>query len=249
LNTQLPSRAEREIEHGRKLASSNPESIWGWSSPAGKERAAHRARRIIAGAQLRPHMHVMELGCGTGNFTEMFAASGARITAVDISPELLALARSRRLPPAQITFLEARFEDLELGDQFDAVIGSSVLHHLDIADALKNIHRLLRPGGVLSFAEPNMLNPVVFAIYHSETLRERVGNSPDERAFYRWQLSNLLQSAGFVEIRVRPFDFLHPATPPALIPLIQRTGMLLERLPLLREIAGSLHIRARKAPH
>ena len=36
-------------------------------------------------------------------------------------------------------------------DSFDAVIGSSVLHHLDIEKALSEIYRVLRPGGVISF--------------------------------------------------------------------------------------------------
>ena len=75
-------------------------------------------------------MRVLEVGCGTGMFTEMFANRGAEIVAVDISPDLLKKARARGL--ANVKFCEKRFEDCDLDGSFDAVIGSSTLHHLDV---------------------------------------------------------------------------------------------------------------------
>src|ERR1700676_2425705 len=98
---QIPSqaglRADREIKHGEWLAVHDTEVVWGWGTPAGRIRARRRADLIIAGAALSPGKRVLEIGCGTGMFTEMFAASGATIIAVDISPELLKKARARGL--------------------------------------------------------------------------------------------------------------------------------------------------------
>src|ERR1700730_7439138 len=160
--SQVRLRADREIKHGEWLAAHDTETVWGWGTPAGRIRARRRADLIIAGATLSPGKRVLEIGCGTGMFTEMFAATGATIIAVDISPELLTKARSRGLPPGQVTFCERRFEDCDVEGPFDSVIGSSVLHHLEIGSAIRRIKDLLKPGGKLSFAEPNMLNPQVF---------------------------------------------------------------------------------------
>ena len=106
-----------------------------------------------------PGVRALEIGCGTGLFTEMFKETGADLLAVDISGELLERARARHIANNRVRFIEGRFEDSAVGGPFDAVIGSSVLHHLDVRVALARIHGLLTPGGRLCLAEPNMLNP------------------------------------------------------------------------------------------
>lgn len=238
------NRTIHEIAHGKKLAGSDPELIWGWGTPAGRLRAKRRANLIAAGAELKSGMRVLEIGCGTGMFTEMFAQSGAYIIAVDISPELLTRAKARGLPEDQVQFLEKRFEDCDLEGPFDAVIGSSFLHHLEIEPALSKIYDLLKPGRVMSFAEPNMLNPQVYLERHARFLFPYV--SPDETAFVRWRLQRLITKAGFEYIESIPFDWLHPATPAPIIPLVSWIGRRLEQTPGLREFSGSLSIRARR---
>jgi 2-polyprenyl-3-methyl-5-hydroxy-6-metoxy-1,4-benzoquinol methylase len=240
------ARARREIEHGRKLADADTEAVWGWGTPAGMRRARRRADLLAAGAGLGPGVKALEIGCGTGLFTELLAASGAGIVAVDISEELLAKARGRGLNPERVRFIRGRFEDLELYGPFDAVLGSSVLHHLDVEASLHRIFDLLRPGGRLTFAEPNLLNPQIFAERAFSFLPCFAHVSADETAFVRWRLADRLKRTGFEEVAITPFDWLHPATPPVLIPKVQRLGRLLERLPGVAELAGSLWIRARR---
>jgi 2-polyprenyl-3-methyl-5-hydroxy-6-metoxy-1,4-benzoquinol methylase len=173
-------------------------------------------------------------------FTTAFAESGAEIVAVDLSPDLLTLAAKRNLP--RVRFIQKNFEDCELEGPFDAVIGSSVLHHLDIDRALPSMFNLLKPGGRLSFAEPNMLNPQVFCERHFRRFFPQV--SPDETAFVRGRLRRRLQASGFVAISIRPFDWLHPSTPPSLISVVSMAGRLLEKAWPASEFAGSLSIRA-----
>jgi len=154
--------AEQEIEHSRRVAARCPEMTWGWETPAGRIRARRRADLIAASVGLRADMCVLEIGCGTGLFTAMIAQTGAALMAIDISEELLVeKAKARGLPEDRVRFLRGRFENHDPGGPFDAVIGSSVLHHLDIGVALARIHALLTPGGAMCFAEPNMLNPQV----------------------------------------------------------------------------------------
>ncbi len=239
------NRAENEIAHGKKLLVSGAESIWGWGSPAGRVRAARRARWIVQAASLTSHSRVLEIGCGTGIFTQYFAVTGAQVTAVDISEELLDVTRERGLPQ-NVNLVCAPFEELPIDQPFDAVVGSSVLHHLEIRPALAHIFALLKPGGVIAFGEPNMLNPQVMAQKNVPWIKERLGDSPDETAFFRWQMRSLLREAGFSEIEITPLDWLHPLTHPNMMSFVEKAGALLERLPLVNEIAGSLYIRARR---
>jgi 2-polyprenyl-3-methyl-5-hydroxy-6-metoxy-1,4-benzoquinol methylase len=142
-------RARRDIEHGKHLANSDPEKVWGWGTPAGRLRAQRRANLIATGARLGPGLRVLEIGCGTGMFTEIFAQTGAYIVAVDISASLLERAKARKLPEENVCFMEMRFEDCDLNDPFDAVIGSSILHHLEYKDAFIKIFQLLKPNGIM----------------------------------------------------------------------------------------------------
>lgn len=233
-------RFENEVAHGKYLASGSAEDAWGWGSPAGRIRARRRANLIKEGAKLGPDSKVFEIGCGTGLFTEMFAESGADITAVDLSAELLALARERKLK--RVRFLEKNFEDCAVDGPFDAVIGSSVLHHLDLERVWSKIHGLLKPGGIMSFAEPNMLNPQIYCERHFR--RFSPSTSPDETAFVRWQLRGCLEQAGFGSVSITPFDWLHPSTPVSLIPAVSFMTKVAEAIWPISEFAGSLYIRA-----
>jgi 2-polyprenyl-3-methyl-5-hydroxy-6-metoxy-1,4-benzoquinol methylase len=236
-------KAQHEIEHGVLLASQDTEKSWGWGTPAGKIRAQRRAKLIIAASELNSGKKVLEIGCGTGLFTEIFAETGADIIAVDISPELLQKAKSRNLPPT-VHILEKRFEDCDLDGPFDAILGSSILHHLAVKAALAKIYELLKPGGVISFAEPNFVNPQVFL--ERKFRKWFPYTSPDEIAFVRWHLKKDLEEAGMIKIKITPFDWLHPSTPVKFISPVNSLGQIFEKTPILKEFAGSLLIRAER---
>ena len=239
-------RHSSEIEHGRKLSKNGAELIWGWGTPAGKVRAKRRAEIISRGAFLGPGIRALEVGCGTGLFTELFAQTGAHITAVDISPDLLEEAKSRGLPSDRVVFIEKPFEECSVHGPFDAVIGSSILHHLDLGASLPLMFGLLKPGGRMSFAEPNMLNPQILLQKNIPWLKERLGESPDETAFVRFSLERRLRACGFGSISITPFDWLYPLTPRRLIRAVSAIGRILEAVPYAREFAGSLSIRCRR---
>jgi 2-polyprenyl-3-methyl-5-hydroxy-6-metoxy-1,4-benzoquinol methylase len=241
----INNRAKREIQHGEFLASEDTERAWGWGTPSGRARAKRRAEIIIAGARIGPESHVLEIGCGTGLFTEMFAETGCHIIGVDISGDLLEKARNRRKSKHRSFFLLRCFDQFcALRGPFDEIVGSSILHHLDLSVALPRIQRLLNPGGVMCFTEPNILNPQVFAERKLRRLFPHV--SPDETAFNRWTLKADLKRAGFKGVEVTPFDWLHPTVPETLIGAVSAMGRLAERLPIVREFAGSLFIKAEK---
>jgi ubiquinone/menaquinone biosynthesis C-methylase UbiE len=237
-------RLMREIEHGKFLAAAGAGEIWNWESPAGKVRWKRRVDMLSS--LIKAGDHVLELGCGSGYFTRELARLSIRVTAIDISPDLINEAKDQ-VKSDNVTFqiqnaYQTDFEDCA----FDAVIGSSVLHHLDTTKAIQEIYRVLKSGGHIAFTEPNMMNPQIALQKNIPWLKKRLGDSPDETAFFRRQMKNMLYKAGFIDIVVVPFDFLHPAVPACLVKTASVAGKIAERTPLLKEIAGSLYITALK---
>src|SRR5512132_1591242 len=108
---------------------------------------------------------VLELGCGMGEITTLLARSGARVTAIDLSPASIEVARRRAElhgVDEAIDFVVAAGEALPFGDErFDAVVGRAILHHLDVTRAARELHRVLRPSGHAAFAEPLGTNPLI----------------------------------------------------------------------------------------
>jgi len=237
------SRKRSEIIHGQKIVA-QAEAVWGWDSPAGRVRAHRRAALLIESIPKHPNGPVLEVGCGSGVFTSQFVSQIPDLVAIDLSAVLLRRARSQSSFDA---YCAADAEVLPFANgRFAAVIGSSVLHHLDLKIMLKELWRVLAPGGVIAFAEPNMLNPQIVLQKNIPALKERLGDSPNETAFVRWQLTHQLRRQGFVNVLITPYDFLHPMVPSCFISLIDRLGRRLEQLPIVREIAGSLVISGQK---
>ena len=239
-------RLAREIEHHRQIAD-QAEIIWNWDSPSGRRRAERRAALFVESGRLAPGRRALELGCGTGIFLEKVAASGASITGLDLSQDLLARARDRLRGAGNVRLVRGNAEDLPFPDgAFDAVYGSSVLHHLDLGRALSEAWRVLHPGGRAVFAEPNIVNPQVAFMFNVGLTKQYFGVSPDEMAFSRFRAAAALRAAGFASFKVQPFDFLHPATPAGWVDGVSRLGAWIERVPLVRELSGSLLLTAQR---
>jgi SAM-dependent methyltransferase len=101
---------------------------------------------------------VLDLGCGSGANTALLALRGAHVYALDLSPDLIALAR-RRLAVNQIEapvdFLVGSAHEIDLPDaSVDVVFGIAILHHIDIEKTARETRRVLRPGGRAIFQEP-----------------------------------------------------------------------------------------------
>ena len=233
-----------EIRHGEYIKE-HGEEIWNWSSPAGKIRWARRCRlfKEFIGSNNRL---ILEIGCGTGLFTEELAATDNTITAIDISDALIKKAKER-VSAANVKFVvgnayKTKFEP----DTFDFILGSSCLHHLEVDLALKEFSRILKPGGGVMFTEPNMMNPQIALVKNIPALKRRAGDSPDETAFFRWAIAGKLLSHNFTEISVVPFDFMHPSIPGSVLGIARQLTSVIEKVPILKEIAGSLIISCRK---
>lgn len=112
----------------------------------------------IRSLELPPESKVLEFGPGWGNIAEALSRMGHGMTVVDIEPHFLELIRRRvELAGRSITTVQGDFGTVtELDDQFDAVVFFECFHHcLDHVDLLRELQRVVKPGGrIYLAAEP-----------------------------------------------------------------------------------------------
>jgi demethylmenaquinone methyltransferase/2-methoxy-6-polyprenyl-1,4-benzoquinol methylase len=101
---------------------------------------------------------VLELGCGTGSVTARLAARGARVTALDQSPEMLERARARLAGADAVTWIERTASEIDAlpAASFDAVVASLSLSEMSAGErafVLREARLRLAPGGVLVVAD------------------------------------------------------------------------------------------------
>ncbi len=242
-------RQEVERDHFDRLADEQGDIWWGSATTAGLVRLQRRARLLAEKLETYADPVVMELGCGTGAFTQCILSEIPllHIEGIDVSPKCIEVAEARLEEYANAHFRIGDATSLDRSDDsIDAVVGNAVLHHLPLEKSVVESFRVLKPGGLFQFSEPNMMNPEILLEKNIRFIGKLTQNTPDETAFFRWPLQRMLQEAGFTEVDVCPFDFLHPLVPGVLIRPTVLLGMAFEHLPLIREIAGSLLIRAKK---
>jgi SAM-dependent methyltransferase len=111
---------------------------------------------------------VLDLGCGNGIHTALLALRGARVQALDVSPDLVGLAEERLRSNAiegDVRFIIGSAHAIGVPDEsVDVVFGIAILHHLDLAQAAAETFRVLRPGGRAIFQEPIRNSRIIRAI-------------------------------------------------------------------------------------
>ena len=152
---------------------------------------------------------MLELGCGAGDLSVELLRRGARLTAIDISPRMAELARSRAegLPA---TFVVAPAEQTGLPDaSFDLVVGKWVLHHVDVAAAALEVRRVLKPGGRAVFFENQDRNPVLRLARRRLWGARRLNwvGTKDEHPLTRTDLDTLKRTFASVELAYPNFYF------------------------------------------
>jgi ubiquinone/menaquinone biosynthesis C-methylase UbiE len=170
------------------LGMNNP--VRGWHQDVFEARFMRRHSALAPGAR------VLEVGCGNGNGTRLIRKyfRPGRISAVDLDPRMLRLARRLNSHPS-VDFSLADASRLPFGDgQFDAVFDFGIVHHIpEWRVALDEIDRVLKPGGEFLFEELcsdsflSRLGPLV----------KRVTDHPYAQMFSAGELKGYLEAAGF----------------------------------------------------
>jgi len=109
--------------------------------------------RLVEACQIEPGMRVLDVAAGTGNASIPAAQRGAKVTASDLTPELLDAGRKQaEAEGLELEWVEADAENLPFDDESFDVVMSSIgamfaPHHQEVADELV---RVCRPGGTVA---------------------------------------------------------------------------------------------------
>jgi SAM-dependent methyltransferase len=222
----------------------NPKMFRLYAEPKDESEPREAAARLlgpVAGKDL------LDFGCGMGEEAVYFAALGARVTAIDISPKGIELTRRRAEHNGlQVNAFVADVLNSGLpAESFDVIHGLGILHHVGIQEGLSEIHRLLRPGGHAVFLE-HMNNSALI-----ERLRRWYNRSgedyTDHEVPLRWDECVSSATALFGRnFAMRPYSLLWRLRRP--LPFFRHRwaqtldNLLLCWMPFLRRFAGGVII-------
>ena len=120
-------------------------------------RLVQSSRRTVDALRLDSDWAVVEIGCGPGFFSPDLAASvpRGRLVLLDLQADMFQLARERLAGFTNVGYVAGDAQALPLGDaRFDAAFLATMLGEVpDRAACLDEVHRILRPGGVMGIAE------------------------------------------------------------------------------------------------
>eukprot|EP01037_Dinobryon_pediforme_P010557 gene10557-10626_t len=140
---------------------------------------------------------LLDVGTGTGRMAELFADRADHITALDHSPEMLRLARTRlqHLPAGKVELVQGDFAQLPFASaSFDTVLFHQVLHYAQAPEAvLAEAARVTAPGGRIAIVD--------FAAHEREDLRTQHAHA--RLGFADAQIGALFAGAGFAPLGER----------------------------------------------
>ncbi len=111
------------------------------------------------------NLDMLEIGCGTGKYTEIMNKRAKKVIGMDISDNMLDMAR-KRVPGVE--FIQGDCEKLDMFEdgQFDIVYGVNAFSYFpNKEEALKSIHRVLKKDGIFMLIDVNGPNPVYLIAY------------------------------------------------------------------------------------
>ncbi len=162
--------------------------------------AADRAAdldRIWNALALHPGVRLLDAGCGSGQFALALAARGARVTGIDLSPEMIRLAQENAdlvAMPVAVTWEVGVVDSLLLPTgSVDAIHARMVLPFVpDVPAALREFRRVLRPEGRLLVSTAGPLSPI-----YRESWRRHLHEEPGCSYLLPWELEHLLLAGGW----------------------------------------------------
>jgi trans-aconitate methyltransferase len=154
----------------------------------------------------QPGERILDLGCGTGHLTQRIADSGADVTGIDASPDMIGQAR-QNFP--KLTFVLQNATELRFENEFDAIFSNAALHWMmEATTVAERMAEALKPGGrlVAELGGEGNIDAIVDAI--QAVVRKYLPAIPPSNNWYPsiGQYSALLEDEGFEVRFARLFD-------------------------------------------
>ena len=169
-------------------------------SPVGDEQTYQR-KLAETQALFSPDMRVLEFGCGTGTTAIHHAPHVRHIDAIDISENMLDIARTRASEAGveNVTFTRGTLQDIDRdAEAYDAILGLNVMHLVpDRDDALAEVARLLKPGGVFVSSTVCVGASILRFIKLIAPVARALGLMPPLYYFTEETWANEVRAAGF----------------------------------------------------
>lgn len=190
-------------------------------------------------------LKIVEIGCGTGTYTASYSKKlkSSRVIATDISEEMVNLCKNNNKNKNAKFEVRSAYNTKYPSKSVDVVCGFYVLHHINQTKVKKEILRILKPGGMVYFYEPNILNPIVYLIKSSQIIKKLIGDSSDEWAINPLKIED--EWKGFKVVQNRTSEFVWPVSflPYSLkLGLDKMTSFIFSKIPGLNLIGGSVEI-------
>ena len=137
----------------------------------------------------------LEIGCGKGEFSQRLAQRSERVLALDLSPEMIRIARARSDHLTNIEFQIADVMSYDLTPEgFDCIASIATLHHLPLRQALLKMKAAVKPGGVLLVLDlfkaaglmDALLNPLAVSVSVSLRLIQQRRLLPNREVRAAW---------------------------------------------------------------
>lgn len=245
------SRESREKIHFNKLAPKYDES-YGYNNAFTQYKINKKINEFVEFVTFnnpKENLVIVEIGCGTGEYTQKIATKfpKARLIGLDISKKIIEVAERKCKGLKNVSFVVKSAYDTGLeNNSADVICGFYALHHLDLPIARREITRILKPGGLAFFYEPNILNPLVFLIKSNKFLKRKAGDSPDEWAINPLTISRYFPN--FKLIRSYTSEFIWPLKfiPFRYLKLLDRITLPCRSLPIINYLGGSVVVSFQK---
>jgi 2-polyprenyl-3-methyl-5-hydroxy-6-metoxy-1,4-benzoquinol methylase len=175
--------------------------------------------------------NILEVACGRGGFSRLLASKGAVVCGADFSEAAIKIAKEKLLGDPQlvdrVTYVQADAQNLPLdAGSFDIVISCETIEHVpDPRAAVREMHRVCKPGGMLFLTTPNYLNFMgLYELYAAVRHPGRRSSQPLDERYLFPQVRNFVTKAGWKIARtdgtVHQFPFI-PRRDPLQFPSLE----------------------------
>jgi nucleoside-diphosphate-sugar epimerase/2-polyprenyl-3-methyl-5-hydroxy-6-metoxy-1,4-benzoquinol methylase len=213
--------------------------------PIADDRLLWRAQSFRHLVHLLPGQTVLELNGGRGLLAKHLAQitrGETPLTVVSFDPECKKPADL----PANVEFVSASTLPGPLEyRRYDFIVAMDVLDERNSSWLLAHVHEMLKPGGQVIFYESNPWNPVLRA---KQTIAKLLGRRDPRRLLTLPRLYELISELGLIRAFAVHNDFVYAPLTRKLAWVFRNASILLENLPGIRKLSGSIIVHAQKPP-